>query len=258
MFVNHWGRWVDSDNPVTGVVSLNSLEWIHDLTMGDVIDLTYEEGWKEFLRDKVARMPHDPSKQPGAIRRLRRADGFADCWIAYGDDFVVSASDDPLHPQGVWSYNDVRDWSKWNRELGVTVDWGDLPLTLRRYLVEWVDSDAELTPTEEEIAEWREEYNECDQPPATYLVGAWRQDEEGLYEPDDLTDDKEFSAIVSYDSMTAQVVRSKWVRAGALCSPCYPGQVDLDTPGDYLGFDFPQWVYGEMGRNPQAQSQAGS
>ena len=36
-----------------------------------------------------------------------------------------------------------------------------------------------------------------------------------------------------------------YTRRGALCSPCYPGQVDLDTPGDYLGYDLPPDIYGD-------------
>lgn len=39
--VNHWGRWVDSEDPSPGVYSLHGLEWIHE-----------EEGidpdWEEF------------------------------------------------------------------------------------------------------------------------------------------------------------------------------------------------------------------
>lgn len=101
-------------------------------------------------------------------------------------------------------------------------------------------------PTDDQIEEWQEEYNDLGDGPCTYLLG-WVRDDAGEYAPDET---KEYSAIVSYDTMTAQIVRSKWVSRGALCSPCYPGQVDLDSPGAYLGYDFPEALYGDARRNP--------
>lgn len=97
-------------------------------------------------------------------------------------------------------------------------------------------------PSDDLIAEWEGEYNEnsFDQIPARLLVGSWVQDSNGLW---DVDRDGEFAAIVDYDSMTAQIVYSQWVTRGALCSPCYPGQVDLGTPGEYMGYDFPPDMY---------------
>lgn len=254
--VNHWGKWVSTEVPVTGVVSLNSLSWIDDLVHNsNAINISELDRWAEFKREKIAAMPYNPEIQPAAIVNLRKADQFADCWIIYGVDFLASASDDPTHPQGVWSCDIVGDWSKYNRELGNPVVWGDLPLTLRRYLVEFIDDGKNKSePTEEQLQEWQEEFSEMDySEPDSYIVGSWVQDENGLYEPGELTDDNEFSAIVRYDSGVAQVVRSLWVRAGELCSPCYPGQVNLDHAGEFLGYDFPQDVYGDRGQNPENQ-----
>lgn len=182
--VNHWGKWVSTSLPITGVVSLNSLEHIHDLVNGgDAIDLTYEEGLKEFLREK-------------STERERA---------------ILDSEDDSA-----------------------------------------VYDKVAMIPTEEEIAQWTEEYNELMQyydEPGRYLVGAWRKDDQGLYEPDDLTTENDFAAIVDYDTMTAQVVSSKWAIRAALCSPCYPGQADVDTPGEFMGYDFPDWVYGDHRQN---------
>lgn len=97
---------------------------------------------------------------------------------------------------------------------------------------------ADPIPSPEMIAEWAEEYNEFGE--MRLLVGAWIEDSDGLW---DVDRNGEFAAIVDCDSMTAQIVYSQWVTRGALCSPCYPGQVDLGTPGDYLGYDFPPDMY---------------
>lgn len=175
--VNHWGKWISDNVPVGGVVNLSSLEYIDDECYTEAINLTYEEGWKEYKRQKTSEL--------------------------------ISA---------FWA--------------GLT-DADDLP-------------DVDPQPTEEQIEDWQEEYNDLGDGPSTYLLG-WVRDGAGEYAPDET---QEYSAIVSYDSMTAQIVRSKWVTRGALCSPCYPGQVDLDTSGDFLGYDFPIELYGERRRNP--------
>jgi len=49
--------------------------------------------------------------------------------------------------------------------------------------------------------------------------------------------DAECSAIVG--EVYTQVVRSRWVLTGSLCSPCYPGQVDADSEGDFLAYSLP-------------------
>ena len=53
----------------------------------------------------------------------------------------------------------------------------------------------------------------------------------------------EYSAIVG--EIYTQVVRSKWVIRCALCSPCYPGQGDPDTPGEFLAYTLPPDVIGD-------------
>jgi len=64
------------------------------------------------------------------------------------------------------------------------------------------------------------------------------------YMPDEKA---EYSAIVG--ESTTQVVLSKWFIRGALCSPCYPGQVDADSSGEFLAYSFPPDVLGDEAKN---------
>lgn len=98
----------------------------------------------------------------------------------------------------------------------------------------------EPTPDEETIGEWKEEYGELYDTPGLILIGDWVKDEDGLYEPDQAG---EFAAIVDYDSNIVMVKHSKVVKRCALCSPCYPGQADLESEGEYLGYDLPAYFY---------------
>lgn len=69
------------------------------------------------------------------------------------------------------------------------------------------------------------------------LIGAWKRVRENhrlVYAADKTGD---YAAIVR--ESVIQVVYSKTTKRGALCSPCFPGQVDLDTPGDFLGYCLP-------------------
>jgi len=64
------------------------------------------------------------------------------------------------------------------------------------------------------------------------------------YMPDEKA---EYSAIIR--ESTSQVVKSDWFIRGALCSPCYPGQVDADSIGEFLAYSFPPDVIGEEIKN---------
>lgn len=55
--------------------------------------------------------------------------------------------------------------------------------------------------------------------------------------------DEEAECSVMVGEIYSQVVRSRWVLKGALCSPCYPGQVDADSKGDFIGYSFPPDFY---------------
>ena len=83
-----------------------------------------------------------------------------------------------------------------------------------------------------EACEYWEDYN------PTYLIGDWIIDEDGLYDYDS---NGEFAAIVR-ESET-QVIFSRYTKRVTLCSPCFPGQGDLDSDGGYLAYDLPMEAY---------------
>jgi hypothetical protein len=78
------------------------------------------------------------------------------------------------------------------------------------------------------------------------LIGDWTiiTDKNGeiFYEP---TEDGEFSAIVTSSSFNCvQVVKSKYIReVRCLCSPCFPGQADLNSgSGNIKCYDLPDYL----------------
>lgn len=73
----------------------------------------------------------------------------------------------------------------------------------------------------------------------TILIG-YIKDNTGKYVFDKKA---EYSAIIS--EVYAQITQSRYVSRCALCSPCYPGQGDLDTKGDYMTFTLPPDIWGE-------------
>lgn len=93
-----------------------------------------------------------------------------------------------------------------------------------------IESDESLT---DEQKEHELEYIECDSA-HDKIMGDWLQDEEGKYYPDET---KDFAAIIR--ETTVQVVWSKKITTGNLCSPCYPGQVDLDSSGPFKAYTLP-------------------
>ncbi len=84
-----------------------------------------------------------------------------------------------------------------------------------------------------------------------YLIGFVKVGNE--YHPD-LTAD--YSAIVR--ETVTQVVASRYVQPCNRCSPCYPGQGDLDTPGsDYMAYTLPPDVWGEDAPDGIVEADAG-
>lgn len=65
------------------------------------------------------------------------------------------------------------------------------------------------------------------------LIGDWKKDDDGYYIPDE---EKEFAAIQTSSSFNCvQVVWSKFTtNVRAMCSPCFPGQADLDSGDGYI------------------------
>lgn len=78
----------------------------------------------------------------------------------------------------------------------------------------------------------------------TTLYGNWVK-EKGQYHP---KRGGEFAAIYNPDHNTIQVVSSRYVIKCYHCSPCYPGQGDVDTSGDMWAYCLPpdmmreEWV----------------
>jgi hypothetical protein len=96
---------------------------------------------------------------------------------------------------------------------------------------------------EEHLKECKNEYHDdCyfnDE--TTYLIGFKFDEKSGKYEVDY---DAEYSAIVS--QIYTQIVHSKTIKENVgLCSPCFPGQADLDSKGNFKAYDLPKDVYGE-------------
>jgi len=73
---------------------------------------------------------------------------------------------------------------------------------------------------------------------STYLIGDWIKDSDGLWDYDP---DGEYAAIVR--ESTTQVVYSKYTKRAGLCSPCYPGQADNESDGEFLAYDLPSEAY---------------
>jgi hypothetical protein len=135
--LNHWGIWVDSESPITGVIQNNNVEFLNDeIFSSKSIDLDYEI----FLKSN---------------------------------------------------------------------------------------------PSEEEVESYESDNN-------TYLIGDWIK-RNGKYQP---KKSGEFAAIV--EECYTQVVYSKNFKRCALCSPCYPGQGDLDNEGEFLTYNLPLDLIGDM------------
>ena len=144
--INHWGKWVDSEKPVTGVLSIHSVDCsiLSDECING-IDLDYQEALKEFNND------------------------------------YQGEKDTEDYEEALQYFNDMYEGN---------------------------DSNV--------------------------LIGKWKTDEKGLYIPDE---DGDYSAIAR--ESVIQIVWSKNTAHGNLCSPCYPGQVDLDSEGNYLAYTLP-------------------
>jgi hypothetical protein len=75
----------------------------------------------------------------------------------------------------------------------------------------------------------------------TYLIGDWKIQKDGKYAPNHKGD---YAAIVS--ECETQVVWSKHtVKVRAMCSPCFPGQADLNSgQGNIKAYTLPDDLIG--------------
>lgn len=139
----------------------------------------------------------------------------------------------------------VNHWGKWiNSENPIT----GVGYT-NRLSWEWVTDDICLTCEEiysdiesnESLSEddKQKEYDflECDSS-HTRIFGDWLQDELGKYYPDP----KGKYAVIE-NELYIQIVFSKYTKLCSLCSPCYPGQGDIDFSGQFLTYCLPDDIY---------------
>jgi hypothetical protein len=144
--INHWGKWIDSEEPVTGVLSNNSVAWEF---VDDEQCLDCEQAYKEF------------------------ENGSHTC--EYGEGCNC------------------------------------------------------------------EDFLECDGSHTKIIGDAWVLDTKtGKYDVIKDNPELEFAAIVN--ETTVQVVWSKFTARGNVCSPCYPGQIDLDSDGEFLAYTLPDYL----------------
>ncbi len=83
------------------------------------------------------------------------------------------------------------------------------------------------------------DHSDCEVQSDCYLIG-FKHGHDGKYDVNEIT---EYSAIVG--ETYCFIHASKWVQRCALCSPCFPGQGDLDSKGEFLAFTLPPEVWGD-------------
>lgn len=135
--------------------------------------------------------------------------------------------------------NNQAEWLHEEIDAGIDLDYETL---LQEY-----ETDAEgffteyyIPDDEQEGFDFGEYMSMVDTAKNTILIGSWKQNKEGLYEPDE---SGEYSAIVG--EVYTQVVFSQYVTKASLCSPCYPGQADVPSDGEHLAYTLPPEVWGD-------------
>lgn len=134
----------------------------------------------------------------------------------------------------------INRWGKWidsNKPVtgvlsihDIAWEWIDETCLTCQEIIDEIQNDESLDDDERDS---ELEFIECDSS-HTKIIGDWKQDEQGKYYPDE---SGEFAAILN--ETTIQVVYSKHTAKGAPCSPCYPGQIDLDSSGEFLAYTLP-------------------
>lgn len=136
-------------------------------------------------------------------------------------------------------------WGKW-------ID-SEIPITgvISSNNVEWSNIEDEICPVCEEIQKSHDEQREIDEEyeededwecfDHEKLIGDWVLDTKTRKW--DISKAAEFAAIVTDSTFNCvQVVFSKYTKKCGLCSPCFPGQGDLDSDGEFLAYDLPEYL----------------
>ena len=158
-------------------------------------------------------------------------------------------------------YNDTRDaaedvYLRWEAETTKMIEEQSAPLPLpvtgvvsQHSLESWaLDNETVDLDWEEHLATCEsEDHDDCgyESYEPTLLLGNWKKDEKGQYNAD-WHGDEDYAAIFNTGLGTVQVVWSEHTKMCRKCSPCYPFQGDLDTPGDdYLAYNMPPEMWRE-------------
>lgn len=115
----HYGYWVSSDTPITGVVSTRNVEWIYDETdYGAVTNLSYDGAWQEYLRERtnewLAANDDDGSgsSAPDEDTIDQWRNEYGQMYEESGDRYLI----------GSWSFDeDTREWEV-NRDASLADD----------------------------------------------------------------------------------------------------------------------------------------
>lgn len=157
--------------------------------------------------------------------------------------------------------NMVNHWGKWvDKTVPVT---GVISLNdVSQFVCDEIDNGINLTAEAAEKEYRQDHYNHYhhkpnaismqkfwdqweDTPDDEWIIGDWIKDNDGLYDAD--REHGEYAAIVR--ESTIQVVWSKYVtKTKNLCSPCYPGQADVQSgkdedDGQFLAYNLPPEAY---------------
>lgn len=90
---NHWGHYVFSDTPITGVIGVRSLEWIDDETnYHAVCNLSYDNYMEYGLAEKIAEWQQDqddPNATPDEKLLEQWRDELGEYYAESGDTYLI-------------------------------------------------------------------------------------------------------------------------------------------------------------------------
>ena len=183
------------------------------------------------------------------------------------DDFQIVSyleGQDSLYGRASW--DDVSGWLETREEAEKELKRLMEQKITNHYGV-WVISDDPITGVEsnnlifwlgEELGNgidlsWEQHVNECEECKlgedcdiadmweysGDTLIGNWIKDKDGLWTHDP---EGEYAAICG--EIYTQVIYSKHTRRCALCSPCFPGQGDIGSIGEFLTYVMPPELVG--------------
>jgi len=129
---------------------------------------------------------------------------------------------------------------------------GVVPVTTPEWLQEDIDSQSiDLGWLEHLKSCPKPEHYDCERASGCYLIGFEVNDDDEFC----IDDGAEYSAVIG--ETYCFVHKSRWVQRCALCSPCFPGQGDLESKGDYLTYTLPPEIWGDEEVNEKVKIKGG-